>query len=508
MARKNGPTWQPTDEDFYKIFDEQNPWHVSGSVPDVWAREIERPAAEFLFKRLMTDEPRRFQLILGPRRVGKTTLMYQTVRRLMGAGVPKDRLWWLRLDHPLLLQMPLDQLVRYVIKSVELETRKQPSVNNPVYLFLDELTYAESWDLWLKTFYDESWPIRIAATSSSTAAMRDRLVESGVGRWEEQYLAPYLFSEYLTLMNREVRIPVKDCLANTIRACIEEKIPIDGLAEIRRRFLLVGGFPELLSLVGGSDGSDEAILLQSQRILRNDAIERAVYKDIPQAFGIDNPTLLERLLYTLAGQFTGLLSPQNICQGFDGLAQATFTRYLAYLERAFLVFSLSNFSNSEESIQKRGRKLFFVDGAVRNAALQRGIGPLNNPEEMGLLIENMAAGHLHALSSQSGHRLYHWRNKNEEVDLVYDHPEFPMAFELGLSAGHHRKGMNAFLQRFHRYEKGCYVVAGSGANRLPEESMDLIGNINFDLFLLAVGAQAQQEMSRRLIRDVQPTPTP
>lgn len=38
-------------------------------------------------------------------------------------------------------------------------------------------------DLWFKTFYDERWPVRIAATSSATAALRDRRTESGVGRW-------------------------------------------------------------------------------------------------------------------------------------------------------------------------------------------------------------------------------------------------------------------------------------------------------------------------------------
>ncbi len=500
MARQKGPTWAPSSEDFIKIFEEQNPWHKTGTVPDVWAREVERPTARFLYQRLMHDQPRRFQVILGPRRVGKTTSMYQTVRRLIAAGVPRERLWWLRLDHPLLMRVSMDNLIRYILDEARWVTRVPATIEDPVYLFLDELTYGESWDLWLKTFYDESWPVRIAATSSSTAAIRDRMMESGVGRWEEQYLAPYLFSEYLELVKRPVAIPVKDTLADTLRACIEERVPVDGLADDRRRFLLVGGFPELLSLTTGKDGSDEALLLQSQRTLRNDAIERAVYKDIPQAFGIDNPALLERLLYTLAGQFTGILSPVSICQSLDRLSQPTFVRYLGYLERAFIVFNLPNFSGSEEIVQKRGRKLFFVDGAVRNAALQRGIGPLSSPEEMGLLIENMAAGHLHALSGQAGHRLYYWRDKNDEVDFVYDQPGSPLAFELSLSGSHHRKGLTAFLGRFPSYEGGCYMVTTTGPARLPEESLDSIGSIPFDLFLLAVGAHAEKEMERRLIR--------
>jgi uncharacterized protein len=56
----------------------------------------------------------------------------------------------------------------------------------------------------------------------------------------------------------------------------------------------------------------------------------------------------------------------------DNLSQPTLDRYVSYLEQTFLVFRLTNYSGNESSIQKRGRKTYFHDGAVRNAALQRG----------------------------------------------------------------------------------------------------------------------------------------
>ena len=62
---------------------------------------------------------------------------------------------------------------------------------------LDEIVYAADWDLWLKTFHDERWPVRIAATSSSTTALRRQRRESGVGRWEEHHLLPCPLEEYL-----------------------------------------------------------------------------------------------------------------------------------------------------------------------------------------------------------------------------------------------------------------------------------------------------------------------
>ncbi|HWG42443.1 MAG TPA: ATP-binding protein [Gemmataceae bacterium] len=490
MSKRHLPTWRPSVADYEQVFNEQNPWWLDGKVPEAWARQIERPLVRFLWQRLHTDNPRRFQLVLGPRRVGKTTSMYQTVKQLLAKGVHRHRLWWLRLDHPLLMEIPLGELVTPI--------RAGATTADPAYLFLDELTYADKWDLWLKTFYDETWPVRIAGSSSSTAALRDRRLESGVGRWEEQYLAPYLFAEYLDLVGIPAPIPVEMSLAETIDACIRTRPAVENLAAPRRRFLLTGGFPELL--IGSKDQAhgEQSILLQSQRTLRNDAVERAIYKDIPQAFGVQSPKLLERMLYILAGQFTGILSPKSICKGLDGLSQPTFDRYLAYLERAFLVFTLENYSGSEVSKQKRGRKLYFVDGAVRNAALQRGIGPLNDLAEMGLLIENLVAGHLHALSQQSQIRVYHWRQGNEEVDLIYDHPERPLAFEIGSSASHHRRGLQAFMERFPRFKGRTFLVAPDLLPRAPSESTGHIGTLPLDLLLLAISSQAERELQGRL----------
>ncbi|MGA2233773.1 MAG: DUF4143 domain-containing protein, partial [Tepidisphaeraceae bacterium] len=252
-------------------------------------------------------------------------------------------------------------------------------------------------------------------------------------------------------------------------------------------------------LVANQDkpADDATILLQSQRTLRNGAVIKAVYQDIPQAFSIDSPMLLERVLYTLAGQFTGVLSPQSVCNALH-LSQPTFDRYLSYLQQAYLVFTLPNYSGSEASVQKRGRKVYFVDGAIRNAALQRGIVPLSDDREMGMLMENLAAGHLHALSLQSQIRLYHWRDGDDEVDLVYDDPNHPLAFEIGSSSAHHRGGLRAFSERYKKFKGNCYLVSTDPSARKPEHSNDGIGAIPIDLFLLCLGLQAERELVKRL----------
>lgn len=418
--------------------------------------------------------------------------MYQMVAHLLREGIPPRRLWWLRLDHPLLIEVPLGNLVRSILD------KNRASAEEPLYLFLDELTYARDWDLWFKTFYDEDWPVRIAGTSSSTAALRKGKGESGVGPWEEQYLQPYLFTEFLELVGHPVPLPLGDTLAQTIAAAIETSWESPTLAIARRRFLLTGGFPEILLPFKDPAVDEVSALLNAQRILRSDALERAIDKDIPQAFGVDRPMLLERFLYTLAGRVTGVLSPTTIGQALDGMSQPTFDRYLSYLERAFLVFTLPNYSGGEAQRQRRGRKPYFVDGAVRNAALQRGIAPLPDLAEMGLLTENLAAAHLHALAQQSQVRLYHWRDRDDEVDPVFDHPELPLAFEIGSSWRHSMAGLRRFVARYPRFAGRAYLVAPDAPAVRASAADGGVGVLPLDLLLLAVGAQTERELQRRL----------
>ena len=488
--RTKQPIWTPSGLDYLRILAEQNPWRTHGDVPAALAPPVERRLARLLGDVLQKADPLRFQLVLGPRRVGKTTCLYQAVRHLLNSGVDPQRIWWLRLDHPLLMPAGL--------KWVD-AIRADADANQPAFVFLDELTYADDWDLWLKTFYDERWPIRVAASSSSTAALRSRRLESGVGRWEEQYLAPYLFGEFLDLMERNHPLPIEPSLAETVEACMAASPDLTGLAALRQRFLLTGGFPELLLSDTSEGPKDEvSLLLRSQRRLRDDAVERAIYKDIPQAFSIDSPMMLERLLYVLAAQVTGLLSPQTVCKEAGGLSQPTLDRYLSYLEHAFLIFMLPNYSGSERKVQRRGRRVYFVDGAVRNAALQRGAGPLNDPAEMGLLYENLVAAHLHALARQTQVRLYHWRHANHEVDLVYDHPEHPLAFEIGSSASHPTAGLQRFMTHYPRFNGRCYLVAPHVPPIRTRGRPGQIGVLPLDLLLLAISRQADAAMQHRL----------
>ena len=512
-------------EELREILEEQNPWQRFGRVPSEAAPPSQRPLARLLWKRLVDNTPKRHHLILGPRRVGKTTVLYQTVQRLLDEGIEASRIFWLQMDHASLMDEDLGNLVRMCAEACS------ASLERPAFVMIDEIVRADKWDRWLKTFHDQRWPVRIAATASASAEMRSRHAESGVGRWEEHYLSPYDFSEYFWLVSEHQqsgqpfpstlfptagaqRLELGATLDETLRGVQQGTTPDPSLIQLLSTFTLLGGFPEIIIEEHARDiskyqseddyeqravgvSAEHEALRRAQRVLRSEIIDRVIYKDIQLFAEVRNPQRLERLLYSLAGQVAQLFSATNLSNKL-GIAARTVEEYAAHLEQAFLIFMLSNYSGNEASTQKRGRKLFFTDGAVRNAVLQRGIASSRNAEEEGHLLENLVASALRTLSVHAGVRLYYWRDNKTEVDFIFDDPQGPLAFEVGKSSGHSRNGLRALMLAHEKFVNNCYIVSPGSQMEAPSDKNEGIGSIPLDAFLLAVGEQARKELINRV----------
>jgi len=134
-------TWKPSKEDYLAALADQNPWHELGSVPSTLAYTRRRSLSDKLW-RALTGELQRYQVVLGPRRVGKTVSIYQTIQSLVEHGIPHQRLWFMRMDHPLFQHYPLGGWVRSLVK------QEKPTAEKPLYLFLDEINYSKGWGTW------------------------------------------------------------------------------------------------------------------------------------------------------------------------------------------------------------------------------------------------------------------------------------------------------------------------------------------------------------------------
>lgn len=305
-------------------------------------------------------------------------------------------------------------------------------------------------------------------------------------------MAPYLFAEYSAmkkLPEANLTFPVP---WDSFHFASRMPPAPDEVTGALRRFLLLGGFPELLAL---AEESEETEVIRSQRILRSDAIERAIYKDIPIAFGVQEPMKLERLLYILGGQLGGIVSPAKL-QTDLGLTAPTLDKYVSYLEQSFLLLLIPNYAPAEETVQRRGRKVYFVDGAVRNAALLRGIAALDGGSEMGTLYENAVATHLHACARQLGGRLYYWRQGRSEVDFVLQWGREVAAFEVGSSSKHSTKGLKQLVERHPAFAGRCFLVSPEPVSRVPDDARP--GHIQLSSMLEAASQVADVALRLQL----------
>ncbi|MDA8066391.1 MAG: AAA family ATPase [Thermaerobacter sp.] len=168
-----------------------NPWWVAKQVPDNLAPSIRRLAFHESLH-LLSTPTRRAIFLSGARRVGKTTVLYQLAGDFLKRGTAPVNILYLSFDHPFLKLAG----IRRLLDLYEQEVGPRPGGQ---LLLLDEVQYADDWELWVKQLVDREPVWRIAAAGSATVLLSESLVESGTGRWVTVQVPPLSFYEFLAL---------------------------------------------------------------------------------------------------------------------------------------------------------------------------------------------------------------------------------------------------------------------------------------------------------------------
>jgi predicted AAA+ superfamily ATPase len=87
----------------------ENPWWVSRRIDVHYARMKPRPYLG-LFWKLVLMKVNRAVVLMGPRRVGKTVMMFHTTAKLLEQGVDPLRIVFISVETPIYLGLSLDQL--------------------------------------------------------------------------------------------------------------------------------------------------------------------------------------------------------------------------------------------------------------------------------------------------------------------------------------------------------------------------------------------------------------
>jgi len=183
-----------------QVFDKMrsaNPWWQSGATESVPYYHL-RPRRYFtMFRKLAAaSEPRRAVLLMGPRRVGKTVLVFHWILSLIKSSYDFRKIFYFDLQQPLYNGLSLDDLVNYGAEA------SGTNIQDDLVVCFDEIQYLRDWEIHLKVLVDSFPNMKFVATGSAASTLRLKSRESGAGRFTDFLLPPLTFYEYMDLIQQ------------------------------------------------------------------------------------------------------------------------------------------------------------------------------------------------------------------------------------------------------------------------------------------------------------------
>ncbi len=479
-----------------------NPWWETRAVPSRWTRPFRRAAFGELFQALTTSSNGRGIVLLGPRRIGKTVLLHQIAEQLLLDGTDPRRVVHLALDDVALRGADLGAMLDLIASRLPLEDPDQSR-----FLLLDEVQHAREWSGWIKRLADRRDPYVFLATGSSATALRHGGQDAGLGRWREMVLYPWSFREHIHYRYRRDGLPAlltdldetyegfERTLAEMAQRGEDAAVSADLLTSLffprgaegadERTltrlnddlidYIVRGGFPEVL---------DEEDWREAQRHLRQDILDRALGRDIADVERVDSRAL-ERMFLRVCKDPGGLWNGSAVASDL-GLSRPTVARYLALLERAFLLFSFPNLASPVKGLAK----VYLVAPSMRAALLGYDHDRVRDAVEWGVATENLVAATLLS-TREAGAQVGFWREGSTECDAVALRAQGLselLEVKTGKTQGAER-GIEAAARALHTSGKG-FVLSREPAWRKPGWTRD--GRIVVDHLPVSLWLYAQR----------------
>ena len=327
--------------------------------------------------------------IVGVRRCGKTTILFQIMDALLGDGAERRSMLYVNFeDHRFSPHLEVELLDRIVSLFNE-----EVSPAGPKYIFLDEPQEVPGWERWVRGLYDRNCSVRIFVTGSSSSMMSSDLSTLLTGRNITFSTGPFSFAEYLSFLSVdavEAPTPVEAYKLNLANR--------GAIAYHLARYMEQGGFPEALK--SASDLRRITLLQQY--------FDDILAKDVVHRHRLRNPRMLRDLALVLMSDVSKLASLGRLSRAM-GTSASSVSSLLAHLEEARLLATTYFFSfSTRESVSvQKPRKIYAADTGMRNAVVAR------HSQDVGHLAENLVHNHLTA----SGWQPTYWKER-VEVDFV------------------------------------------------------------------------------------------
>ncbi len=257
----------------------------------------------------------------------------------------------------------------------------------------DEVQYLSDPSKFLKLLFDGYGDsMRIAASGSSSFAIKSKFRESLVGRTIPVEVFGLDFSEHCRFIDEE-----RDFSVEWPQALDSATSPLF------RDFAETGAYP---GLAATKDRSVKALRVRQ-------IIQTYIQRDVRELGRVRYPDRFEALLKMLADQAGSLVNVVELAASLR-MARATVEEYLFLLEQTYVIRRHRPFSGSVRTELTKMPKLYFEDNGVLAMERHFEFGPLDGP-----LFENAVFGELRKRFGVE--RLRFWRTTTgSEVDFILD----------------------------------------------------------------------------------------
>lgn len=320
--------------------------------------------------------------LIGPRQVGKTTLLQYLQNQLKVKSV------WLNADEADVLS---------ILTNASTSTELLQVVGQATKLvIIDKAQQVPNIGLKLKLLYDNFPEIQVIVTGSSAFDLQNNMNEPLTGRKRTFDLYPISFSEL-----------------------VENTSILEAKRQLETR-LIYGSYPDVVNHIG----EEKEVLLE----LANSYL----FKDIFKIDAIRKPKHIEKLVRALAFQVGSEVSFNELSKTIGNIDVGTVEKYIGLLQKAYVVFQLPAYSRNLRNEIKKGKKYYFYDNGIRNALINH-FSPMEMRFDQGALWENfliserMKRNHYENEYTNN----YFWRTKDQaEIDYIEEVDGFLNSFEF------------------------------------------------------------------------------
>ena len=435
--------------EIYAVLSRLNPWWRKDPIVDLptWTRSaskelqpwIERPASH------------RAVLLYGAKQTGKSTLLGQSINRLLVAGTPAANILYADFDHPLLRFAGLDAVV-------EAWRQHEPKALGPEFLFLDDAQVVEGWDNWITGQVDANRNRRIVATSSTAPPIKTCSTLSNHSH--NIRLGTLSFYEYLQARRIDILpLPKIKNLAELFKWPAAE---FQRVRDLGRPY--IGHFHEYLVRSGFPQAALGESITRGQTIVRQDCIAKAIKRDIASQSGVRRVAELEYAFLHLCMQHDGLLDMPALCEKLE-IKRPTVEHFLDLFEAGQLIHRVAPYGYGQD-IQRARFKIYLADAGMAPALLLKGKSLLNDPAALGVAAETAVFNHLFTRYHAQQAQFSYWRGKaDRKVDLIVQIGSQLLPFEIRYTERQYgAKELKDLieLQSEKRIERGYVVTRSPG----------------------------------------------